>query len=277
MNTNFHLGATAQTNSGPLAGPLAGVRILITRPVMPASRTAQRLAGLGATPFVFPTTIIEPPADAAPLNAALAKISDYYAAIFVSPSAAEMTLAPLGSLPKKLPAALRVFAPGPGTVEALNLRGVADVEMPDTSFDSEGLLALPSLQASVIKGKRIVIFRGNDGRELLREVLVKRGAVVDAITAYRRRPPNTPPTGLLELLRAGKVNALSAMSSDAITHLVPLIPAAERATLLFALPVYASHERIAATARDAGFRNVIGTEAGDAGLITALLDRANPM
>ncbi len=273
MSTDFHLGATARTN----AGPLSGLSVLITRPVMPASRTAARLASLGATPLVFPTTIIEPPADVAPLNATLAKISDYYAAIFVSPSAAEMALAPLGSTPKNLPSTLNVFAPGPGTAEELNIRGVARVEMPETSFDSEGLLTLASLQASAVNGKRIVIFRGNDGRELLREELVKRGATVDAITAYHRRAPNTPPTGLLELLRAGKVNALSAMSSDAITHLVPLIAANERATLLFTLPVYASHERIAATARTAGFRNVIETEAGDAGLITALLERANPM
>ena len=269
MSTDFHLGAIAQTS----AGPLTGINILITRPVMPASRTATRVASLGATPFIFPTTIIEPPADALPLNTALAKINDYYAAIFVSPSAAEMTLAPLGSIPKKLPTTLYVFAPGPGTAEELNIRGVASVQMPETTFDSEGLLALPSLQASAIKGKRIVIFRGNDGRELLREELVKRGATVNAITAYHRRAPNTLPTGLLELLRAGKVNALSAMSSDAITHLVPLVPAADRAKLLFALPVYASHERIAATARDVGFRNVIETAAGDAGLITALLSR----
>ncbi len=273
MNTDIHLGVAAQTNEGPLAG----INILITRPVMPASRTATRLASLGATPSVFPTTIIEPPADAAPLNTALAKINDYYAAIFVSPSAAEMTLAPLGSFPKKLPATLHVFAPGPGTAEELNTRGVANAQMPETSFDSEGLLALPSLQASAVKGKRVVIFRGNDGRELLREELIKRGATVDAITAYHRRAPTTPPTGLLELLRAGKVNALSAMSSDAITHLVPLIPVNERAILLFTLPVYASHERIAATAREAGFRNVIETAAGDAGLITALLEHANPM
>ena len=272
MHADFHLGATDEK----AAGPLADVNILITRPVMPASRTATRLASLGATPLVFPTTIIERPADVAPLDTALAKIGDYYAAIFVSPSAAEMTLAPLGSIPKKLPAALLVFAPGPGTAEELNIRGVATVEMPETSFDSEGLLALPSLQASAIQGKRIVIFRGNDGRELLREALLKRGATVDAITAYHRRAPNTPPTGLLELLRTGKVNALSAMSSDAITNLVGLISANERATLLFALPVYASHPRIAATARDAGFRNVIETEAGDAGLITALLERSPP-
>lgn len=273
MTTDFHLGPAAAVNGGPLAG----VNVLVTRPVMPASRTATRLAALGATPLVFPTTIIEPPTNAAPLNAALAALGTCYAAIFVSPGAAEMTLAPMGSAPRKLPPNLLVFAPGPGTAEELTTRGVQHVHIPTTTFDSEGLLALPELQAGVVKGKRIVIFRGNDGRELMREELARRGATVDAITAYHRRAPNTPPTGLLELLRGGKVNVLSAMSSDAITNLVPLVPVADRAKLLFALPVYASHARIAATARAAGFRNVIETEAGDAGLITALLARENPL
>jgi len=269
VNTDFHLGKGTPSNTGPLAG----VNLLITRPVMPASRTAQRLAALGATPLIFPTTIIEAPHDPSRLNKVLATLSNYYAAIFVSPSAAEMTLAPFGTAARQLPVGLHVFAPGPGTAEDLTSRGVVNVEIPETSFDSDGLLALSELQEAAVKGKRIVIFRGNDGRELLREELAKRGATVDAITAYHRRAPRTAPTGLLELLRSGKVNALSAMSSDAITNLIPLIPANERATLLYALPVYASHERIAATARAAGFRNVIETEAGDAGLITALLEK----
>ena len=254
-------------------GPLSSVNLLITRPVMPASRTATRVAALGATPMIFPTLVIEPPADGAPLKVALGKFDDYYAAVFVSPSAAEMALAPMSSTPFKLPASLHVFAPGPGTAEELSRLGVARVEMPESSFDSEGLLALPSLQAVAVKGKRIVIFRGNDGRELLREELVKRGATVDAITAYHRRAPNTPATGLLELLRGGKVNAISAMSSDAIANLVPLIPALEREKILFTIPVYASHARIVESARALGFRNVIETQAGDAGLITALLNR----
>ena len=241
---------------------------------MPASRTATRVAALGATPLVFPTLIIEPPADTAPLKAALGKIGEYYAALFVSPSAAEMALAPMSSTPFQLPASLHVFAPGPGTAEELSRLGVARVEMPESSFDSEGLLTLPSLQASVVNGKRIVIFRGNDGRELLREELVERGATVDAITAYHRRSPNTPATGLLDLLRAGKINAISAMSSDAITNLVPLIPASEREKILFTIAVYASHARIVESARALGFRNVIETQAGDAGLITSLLNRS---
>jgi uroporphyrinogen-III synthase len=269
MNTDFHLGKTAQ----PATGPLAHVHVLITRPVMPASRTAQRLAALGATPYVFPTTIIEAPLDAAPLKAALKNIASYYAAIFVSPSAAEMTIAPLGATPSQLPASLKVFAPGPGTAEELTLRGVSNPIIPESTFDSEGLLALDALSAKNVKGKRIVIFRGNDGREVLRDELIKRGATVDAIGAYRRRAPNTPPTGLIELLKRKTVNAISAMSSDAINHLVAIVPPSDRATLLFDLTVYASHERIVATAKNAGFRNVIETRPSDAGLIAALLHR----
>lgn len=270
MSSDFHLGAMKSEPNGPLAA----VNVLITRPVMPASRTATRVAALGATPLIFPTLIIEPPTDSAPLKAALGNIGDYYAALFVSPSAAEMALAPMSSTPFRLPASLHVYAPGPGTAEELSRLGVERVEMPESSFDSEGLLALPSLQAAAVKGKRIVIFRGNDGRELLREELVKRGATVDAITAYHRRAPSTPPTGLRELLRGGKINAISVMSSDAASNLVPLVPVAERERTLFPIAVYASHLRIAETARALGFRNVIQTQAGDAGLITALLNRS---
>jgi uroporphyrinogen-III synthase len=268
MTTDFHLGKPAAA----AAQPLAHAHVLITRPVMPASRTAQRLAALGATPYVFPTTIIEPPSDPRPLKDALANLSRYHAAIFVSPSAAEMTLAPLGAVAIKLPSSLQVFAPGHGTAEELQLRGVENVSIPTTSFDSEGLLALPALQPSSVRGKRIAIFRGNDGRELLREELIKRGALVDAITAYHCRAPSTPPTGLVELIRSKKLTAISAMSSDAVTHLVSILPKAEQSTL-FALPIYASHERIAETATKAGFRNVVLTEAGDAGLITALMQQ----
>jgi uroporphyrinogen-III synthase len=239
---------------------------------MSASRTAERLAALGATPYVFPTIIIEPPADAAPLKEALANLSRYHAAIFVSPSAAEMTIAPMSSAPIALPPSVHVYAPGPGTAEALGARGVNNVQIPETSFDSEGLLELPSLQAKSVAGRRIVIFRGNDGRELLREALENRGAIVNTITAYHRRPPNTSPAGLVELLRAKKLTAISAMSSDAVANLVKFVPATERQHL-FALMIYASHTRIAETATRLGFRNVVTTEAGDAGLIAALLSK----
>jgi uroporphyrinogen-III synthase len=254
-----------------IVGPLAGIRVLITRPTIPASRTAKRLAELGATPFVFPTILIEPSVDKGQLKAALASLLGVYAVIFVSPSAVEITLAD----GIKLPHSIKVFAPGLGTAEELNLHGVDNVLIPLKNFDSEGLLELPDLQSAHVKGRRILIFRGKDGRELLREGLEQRGAQVEIITTYHRCVPTTPPTKLLELLTVKKITAISIMSSSAVINLVAQVPVHDRKHMLLSLPVYASHKRIKAAAEVLGFLNVIETEPGDKGLITALLNLKN--
>ncbi|MFN3629953.1 MAG: hypothetical protein ACK4XK_07845, partial [Casimicrobiaceae bacterium] len=69
---DFHL--QPAPGARPPDGPLAGVRVLITRPAWPAARTAARLAALGAVPLVFPTLVIRPPADAAAVESARARL-----------------------------------------------------------------------------------------------------------------------------------------------------------------------------------------------------------
>lgn len=254
-------------------GPLAGVRVLITRPALPAARTAARLAALGAAPLVFPTLVIAPPAEPAAAEAARARLAEFDAAIFVSPSAVEMFLAPFGATPLALPPALALFAPGPGTAEALAAVGATDVAIPeDERYDAEGLLALPALAADAVAGRRILIVRGERGRDDLPETLRARGAQVEVIAAYRSEAPGTPPEGLLELIDRAGIDAVSVMSSEAAANLVALVAPPRREALL-GLPVYASHPRIAEAARALGFRDVITTGAGDAGLIAALLLR----
>ena len=251
--------------------PLSGVHILVTRPIKPASRTAERLGALGATPYIYPTILIEPPADTGQVKAALSLLQSVYAIIFVSPSAAEMTLKDN----VKLPISIKVFAPGQGTAEELNLHGVSNLQIPIKNFDSEGLLELSDLQSELVNGRRILIFRGNGGRELLFDELRKRGAQVEAITAYRRSIPTTSPAGLLELLKLEKITAVSMMSSSAVKNLVTLIPEQDRKNILFSLPVYASHKRIKDATEALGFMNVTETASGDRGLITALLNYKN--
>ncbi len=267
---DFHLGS-APTPSP--AGPLEGVAVLITRPALQAARSASRLAALGAVPIVYPTQVIEPPSDPAPLAAARQRLAEFHAAIFVSPSAVEMTLAPYGDKPLAVPAGLDCYAPGPGTAEALSAAGVERVLMPAERFDSEGLLELETLAAEAIRGRRIVVFRGEQGRELLPDTLRERGAVVEVVAAYRSRPPSTPATGLVNLLEQEQITAISAMSSEALGNLLKLVEAPAALSKLLALPVYASHPRIAETARGLGFAQVIECGAGDAGLIAALLMR----
>ncbi|MCS6995844.1 MAG: uroporphyrinogen-III synthase [Casimicrobiaceae bacterium] len=270
MSSRFDFHLEPSPGAVPPLGPLAGVRVLVTRPALPAARTAARLAALGAEPLVFPTLVIEPPSDPAPLERARARLAEFHAAVFVSPSAVEMTLAPYGARPLAWPCGVTAFAPGPGTAEALAACGVEPVRMPETRFDSEGLLALAELSAASVAGRQVVIFRAETGRDLLPEELARRGATVEVVAAYQSRAPESAPTGLVELLRDGRIDAVSVMSAEALENLVALVPEAERARLR-ALELYASHPRIAERAQALGFAKVTTTEAGDAGLISALL------
>src|SRR5262249_17311044 len=148
--------------------PLRGVGVLVTRPARQAAGLVAQLAALGATPIVFPAIVILPPSDASSLRRAHAALGSYDAAIFVSGNAAEY------GAPDRWPGNVVAYATGPGTAAALAAVGINDVRIPETTFDSEGLLALSSL--ADMKSKRIAIFRGEGGRDHLGEALRARGA-----------------------------------------------------------------------------------------------------
>ena len=71
--------------------------------------------------------------------------------------------------------------------DALARHGIHDVISPPLRFDSEALLELPQL--TDVNGRRVIIFRGDGGRELLGETLAARGASVEYVSCYRRGRP----------------------------------------------------------------------------------------
>jgi uroporphyrinogen-III synthase len=242
--------------------PLDGVGVIVTRPARQAGAFAQKLGVLGARPIVFPAIVILPPDDRTALDAAHLALARYAAAIFVSANAAEY-----GVPQTPWPATVPAFATGPGTAAALTDLGVPGVAFPEDRHDSEGLLALPALRD--VAGKRIVMFRGDGGRDLLGDTLRARGAVVDYVACYRRAAPTAGVDGLRDVLRGHRAHALTLTSSEGVENLVAVLDPASRA-LAAALPSFATHPRIAATARAQGFA-AIETASGDAGLIGALL------
>jgi len=249
---------------GPAPGPLHGAGIVITRPAKQAAVLAQQVAALGGTPIICPAIVIAPPVDRAPLAGALRELQSYDFAVFVSANAVEHALADAGPWPAQIVA----FAPGPSTAAALRTAGVTSVRSPDRRTDSEALLALPEL--SDVAGKRVVIFRGNGGRELLGSSLRSRGAKVDYIECYRRTRPMSGVAGLAEAWSEGRVDAVTITSGEALENLWEMLDETTRARFA-RTATFVPHPRIAEAARALPLANVVVTEPTDAGLLASLV------
>jgi len=245
-------------------GPLAGVGVIVTRPPRQSERFAQRLATLGARPIVWPAIVILPPEDTAALARAHARLGALDVAIFVSANAVEYGAPD----PARWPTSLTILAPGTGTAEALTAVGLPAARIPMTTNDSEGLLALTELRD--VAGKRVVIFRGEEGRALLGDTLRERGASVEYVACYRRAAPAGGAQGLAKLVEGGSAHALTLTSAEGMRNLLGALPARARERLA-RIPTFAQHSRIVSEARAAGLDGHLSAP-GDGGLLTALLE-----
>jgi len=250
-----------------MAHPLCGRTIVVTRPRAQASRLAAWIGEQGGEALVFPLLEISAAADPAPLQAAIDRLDTYALAIFISPNAVDCSL-PAILARRPWPTALRPAAIGPGTVTALAAYGIGDVLLPTDRFDSEALLAVPGLQAAALGQRRVLILRGNGGRELLADTLRERGARVDAVACYERRAP-VDALPLQALWRDGRLDAMIISSSEGLRNLVGLLDEAALVCLR-GTAVFVPHQRIAESARALGLRRVIQSAPTDAGIIAAL-------
>jgi uroporphyrinogen-III synthase len=196
-------------------------------------------------------------------------LDQFQLAIFISPTAVQRGLAAVSAV-RDWPAHLPVAAVGKGTAGALHEQGVRAVLAPDSGSDSEHLLALPQMQD--MAGRRVIIFRGEGGRETLAEGLRQRGAQVTYAECYRRGLPEQPePAPVLDLFAAGKIQAVTAYSTETLDNLFRLLGAAGQEHLL-RTPLFVPHPRIAAHARALGVATVVASEGGEAQLIGSLVE-----
>lgn len=249
-----------------MSGGLAGRGIVITRPQPQTAALAARIAAAGGRALPFPAIEIRDTARLAELDAVIDRLDDYQVAIFISPNAAERALRRILAR-RRWPATLAAAAIGPGSAAALVALGLGEVTVPAQRHDSEGLLATPLLRSVAVR--RVVIFRGNGGRELLAAGLRARGAAVDVVECYRRERPQADAAPLVEAWSRGEVDAVAVTSSEGLRNLFAMLGGAGT-TLLCATPLFVPHPRIAALARDLGCTRVFECEAGDSGLIAAL-------
>lgn len=228
---------------------LAGRGVMVTRPRELAQGLARLVEEAGGRAIVFPAIDIEPLEVDAPAGR-------YDIVVFVSPTAVAHGARWIG-------AGAKTLALGAGTAQRIGKLGKEAI-FPSSGADSEALLALPEL--AHVAGMRIAIVRGEGGRALLGDTLRARGAEVRYVECYRRLRPGADPAPLL----AAGIDAVTVSSGEALEHLFEALGEEGRRRLR-ETPLFVSHERVAAQARDAGAREVIVAGASDGEMIARLV------
>lgn len=237
-------------------GQLTGWSFLITRPEDRGNRLSAMLKQLGALVVQRPSLVIGEIDDPLPVVAAM---EDADLAIFVSVYAA-------GALGRALAIrslcgrkSLEIAAVGRATSDALEQLGLAVKYMPAGSSGSEGLIDV--LADKNWSGRDVALFCAENGRQLLAEWLIDRGANVSRIIAYTRQPNPAPAIDSIGDFLASPQRVIVFTSLESARALASVIPPESRKRLCDSNLIVIS-QRIADGCRSLGFHGKLDV-AGD--------------
>ena len=186
--------APALIVSGPVVGrreslawierrPLHGRRVIVTRARAQASGLAATLRQLGAEAIELPAIRLAPRLEAAEVREAMAAIGDYALICLTSDNGVRLLFEALAAagLDSRALSGATVAAIGPGTAAALSRGGIA-VDIVPERFVAESLVE--ALGEVDVRGKRVLVARAADARDVIPEWLRERGAEVDVVALY---------------------------------------------------------------------------------------------
>jgi uroporphyrinogen-III synthase len=240
-------------------------RVLLTRPAEESATLAATLSEAGIYSSSLPLLDIEPLPITPERQAVLRDLGRYCAVIVVSKPAARLALQQLDQAWPHL----RWFSVGAATAQVLADRGL-DVHYPQTGDDSEALLQLPALREAIARpDARVLILRGEGGRELLAERLREQGASVDYLELYRRFLPAYDSGVLTQRIQLERLNGLVVSSGQGFLHLQAL--AGPDWPQVAQMPLFVPSPRVYEMARAAGAEKVVDCRgASAAALLVAL-------
>jgi len=242
--------------------------VLVTRPAGQAAGLCHLAEEAGYEAVQLAAIEIREPADLEALQTLVETLPTYDLAVFISVNAVNHGLDYILAW-RDWPKHVKIATVGASSAAALRDHGMKPDLVPEHHFNSEALLALDELQD--MHGKRVVILRGNGGREHLHDTLLERGAVVDYVEVYRRACPEIDPQLMRSLLRPGMLDVITVTSNETLENLYAMA-GQEGQPLLRALPLVVVSERQAVLAQELGFEHaaMVAENAGDAALVEAL-------
>jgi uroporphyrinogen-III synthase len=242
--------------------PLTDLTVLVTRPAPQCAVLCAEIERQGGSAIPFPAIEIEPIA-----MAAVAAQVEPDLIVFVSVNAVEHGAARVSKGPRT-----RIAAIGRATAAALAAAKLTADIVPDAGFTSEALLAHPQLQLA--SGARVLIVRGEGGRELLKETFVAQGMTVETLEVYRRMRTQVDAARVNEVEARWAdegIDVVTVTSIETLENLQAMLTERGR-QLLSNTTLLVPSRRIVAAAVGAGLRNdaIVAPGADDASMIGAL-------
>jgi uroporphyrinogen III methyltransferase/synthase len=245
-------------------GALFGKRVLVTRPIAQAGDFTARLWELGAEPILAPAIVIGAPDDESAARAAVARVRDYAWVVFTSANGVRAFFDRLTEAGRDARAFgdVKIAAIGPKTGKALAAQGIRVDFLPD-EFVNEAVA--DGLVARTSAGDRVLLFRAQEGRDVVPDALRAAGRFCDDVAAYATRPIDDPDYRV----KLGYADIVTFTSASTVNGMLANVPDAVQ--VLRAKIVACIGPITAAAAREAGITvNVVADAFTADGLVDAL-------
>ena len=240
--------------------------ILVTRPAQQAEPLIAKLEQQGALVFHQPTIDIEAH-KVKTQQTIIENIQTYDWLIFISKNAVEYGLRLIEDT-HKLKNTHNIAAIGKATFQALSDRGFTSITSPASGFDSEALLNLTAFAANNIENKKILIIRGGEGREHLKNELSIRNASVTYLDVYCRKPAKP----ILSKQVFNKIDVITISSQQGLENLYTMLNVITDKSFLDKILVVPS-QRCYNKAVELGFKQIeSAANATDDAMLNCIID-----
>jgi uroporphyrinogen III methyltransferase/synthase len=202
--------------------PLFGRGIVVTRPEAQAEGLAELLRAQGARVIPFPVIRIAPPESWAPLDQALDQLETYSWIVFTSANGVSSFIRRLRERERDIRdlKGIRIATIGPATAAAVEALGIR-VDLVPEEFISEGVVR--AFVGEDLRGRRVLLPRAEQARDVIPEGLAEMGAIVDVAAAYRTIRSDVSAHEIIPLLDGEKVDVITFTSPSTVTHFLGIM------------------------------------------------------
>ncbi len=237
--------------------PLFGQRVVVTRPAHQAGGLVEQLAALGSEVLELPAVRIEPPADGAPVDRAIAELDDYGWLVFTSANGVRSFLDRVRELghDARLLGGHKIAAIGAATSRELE-RYQLKADLRPAEARSESLAA--ALGQAGPK-RPLLLLRAEQGREVLADDLRAAAVPFHEVAVYRSVEHELD-RAILDRMAAGEVDWITLTSAGIARAVLGRVPSEVRAQIGKRIRVASISPITSATVRELG--GEVAAEAG---------------